>query len=182
MQPRRSLRMMAGALVLAVPLLGSCGFDKATDQVYTPGAGTNHHADTVSGTVDVLSAVIVAAQDGSGTLVASLSNSSGEEATLSGVTGMVGEAELTVEPSTISVDIPARGLVNLANEEPIVLSGDDLGAGNFTRLTFSFASGNDVTMNVPVVFACDAYEGLDQSAGEDAGEQYECNPHGEDAH
>ena len=41
MQTRRSLRLVAGALVLALPLLGSCGFNKATDKVYTPAAGTN---------------------------------------------------------------------------------------------------------------------------------------------
>ena len=41
MQTRRSLRLVAGALVLALPLLGSCGFGKATDRVYTQAAGTN---------------------------------------------------------------------------------------------------------------------------------------------
>ena len=61
MQPRRSLRLVAGALVLALPLLGACGFDKATDRVYTPAAGTNYR----SGDIDVLSAVIVSAQPGS---------------------------------------------------------------------------------------------------------------------
>jgi hypothetical protein len=66
MQPRRSLRLVVGALVLALPLLASCGFDKATDQVYTPGAGT----DDRSGDVDVLSAVIVSAQPGPGTFIA----------------------------------------------------------------------------------------------------------------
>ena len=55
MQTRRSLRLAVGALVLALPLLGSCGFDKATDKVYTPAAGTNDR----DGDVDVLSAVIV---------------------------------------------------------------------------------------------------------------------------
>ena len=50
MQTRRSLRLVAGALVLALPLLGSCGFGKATDRVYTPAAGTNDR----DGDVDVL--------------------------------------------------------------------------------------------------------------------------------
>ena len=75
MQPRRSLRLMAGALVLALPLLGSCGFNKATDKVYTPGAGT----DDRTGDVDILSAVIVSAQPGSGTFIATLSNNEADK-------------------------------------------------------------------------------------------------------
>jgi hypothetical protein len=159
MQTRRSLRLVAGALVLALPLLGSCGFGKATEKVYTPGAGTNYR----DGDVDVLSAVIVAAQPGSGTFVASLSNNSSTEAfQLSGVAGAGEWSDLTVEPSDLSIDIPARGFVNLVNEDPINVSGD-FGAGQVAELTLTFDSGDTVTMDVPIVFACDAYEGLDQS-------------------
>ena len=75
MQTRRSPRLVAGALVLALPLLGSCGFNKATDQEYTQAAGINDR----DGDVDVLSAVIVAAQPDSGTFVASLSNNSPDQ-------------------------------------------------------------------------------------------------------
>ena len=72
MQLRRSARLLTatGALVLAASALTSCGFDYATDRVYTPGAGTNDR----DGSVDVLGAVVVSAEDGSGTLVASFSN------------------------------------------------------------------------------------------------------------
>ncbi|HCB06836.1 MAG TPA: hypothetical protein DEQ43_21775, partial [Nocardioides bacterium] len=84
MQPRRSLRLMAGALVLALPLLSSCGFNKATDKIYTPGAGTNDR----SGEVDILGAVVVAAQPDSGTFMATLSNKSKtEEASFEGLAG-----------------------------------------------------------------------------------------------
>ncbi len=162
MQTRRSLRLVAGALVLALPLLGSCGFNKATDRVYTPAAGTNNR----DGDVDVLGAVVVAAQPNSGTFVASLSNNSADQdAELTGVAGFGDWSDLGVEPSDLSVDIPARGLVNLVNEDPITLSGD-FEAGQLAELTFSFASGDTVTMDVPIVYACNAYEGLDPSQQE----------------
>jgi hypothetical protein len=164
MQPRRSLRLVAGALVLALPLLGSCGFSKATDRVYTPGAGTNNR----DGVVKVLTAVIVAAQPDSGTFIASLSNSSTDtDYQLSSVAGFGDWSDLTVEPSELSIDIPARGFVNLVDEDPITVSGD-FEAGRVAELTLSFDSGDTVTMRVPVVYACNAYEGLDVSASEES--------------
>jgi hypothetical protein len=162
MQSRRSLRLVAGALGLAVPLLGSCGFDKATDRVYTPAAGTNDR----DGDVDVLAAVIVAAQPDSGTFIASLSNNlSDKDFTLTGVTGAGDSASLAIAPSDLSIKIPARGFVNLADEDPITVSGD-FDAGQFEQLTLSFDSGDTVTMRVPVVYACNYYEGLDNSASQ----------------
>src|SRR3954468_13507388 len=106
MQPRRSLRLAAGVLVLALPLLGSCGFNKASQQIYTPSAGMNNR----EGDVDVLSAVIVSAQPGSGTFLASLSNNVTDKAyTLTGVAGAGDWSDLTVEPADLSIQIPARG-------------------------------------------------------------------------
>jgi hypothetical protein len=162
MQTRRSPRLVAGALVLALPLLGSCGFDKATDQEYTQAAGINAR----DGDVDVLSAVIVAAQPDSGTFIASLSNNlPTEDFELTGVAGSGEWSDLAVDPSDLSIDIPARGLVNLVNEDPITVSGD-FEAGQVAELTLTFDSGDTVTMDVPIVFACNAYEGLDASQQE----------------
>jgi hypothetical protein len=160
MQPRRSLRLVAGALVLALPLLGSCGFDKATDQVYTPGAGTNDRA----GEVDILTAVIVSAQPGSGTFIATLSNNNAQQAyTLTGVSGAGDWTDLTIDPADLSIDIPARGFVNLVDEDPITVSGD-FTPGQVAELTLTFDSGDSETMDVPIVYACNYYEGLDNSA------------------
>jgi hypothetical protein len=163
MQPRRSLRLVAGALVLALPLLGSCGFDKATDRVYTPAAGVNNR----DGDIKVLSAVIVAAQADSGTFIATLSNDTPklENVTLTGVAGAGDWSDLTVEPSDLSIEIPARGFVNLVDEDPIIVRGD-FTPGQVAELTLTFDTGDTVTMDVPVVYACNYYEGLDRSASE----------------
>ena len=44
----------------------------------------------------------------------------------------------------------------------------DFEAGQVAELTLTFDSGDTVTMDVPIVFACDAYEGLDPSQQEPA--------------
>ena len=70
------LALSIGALVLAVPGVSACGFNYATDRENTIVNGTNDQ----DGTVDVLNAVIVSSEDGSGTFIASLSNNSPDEA------------------------------------------------------------------------------------------------------
>lgn len=175
MQPRRSLRLVAGALVLAVPLLGSCGFDKATDRVYTPAAGTNNR----DGDVDVLSALIISAQPGSATFVASLSNnSSSKDFQLTSVKGSGKWSDLTVDPADVTVDIAPRGFVNLLDEDPITVTGD-FTPGQVAELTISFDSGDAVTMDVPVVYACNDFAGLDvseQSPSESASPSDDVSP------
>jgi hypothetical protein len=165
MQQRRPLRLVAGALVLALPLLASCGFDKATNKVYTPAAGTNNR----DGQVDVLAAVVVAGQPDSGTFIASLSNNSTtEDDSFTGVQGSGEWSDLTVGEVSSGIDLPARGFVNLADGDGVPVSGD-FGAGDVVELTLTFDSGQSTTMDVPVVFACDAYEGLDTAGGSDTG-------------
>jgi hypothetical protein len=162
MQTRRSLRLAVGALVLALPLLGSCGFDKATDKVYTPAAGTNNR----DGDVDVLGAVIVAAQPDSGTFIASLSNNRADkDFQLTGIAGAGDWADLKVSPTELSIDVVARGFVNLVDEDPITITGD-FDAGQVAELTLTFDSGDTVTMDVPIVYACNTYAGLDPSQQE----------------
>jgi hypothetical protein len=159
MQPRRSLRLVAGALVLALPLLSSCGFGKATEKVYTPGQQTN----SLDGEVKVLAAVVVAAQPGSGTFLASLSNTSSKDATaLTELSGAGGSQDLSIGTIDSPEDIPPRGFVNLADEGGVTVTGD-FGAGDVVELTLGFDSGDTVTMQVPVVYACDEYADLDTS-------------------
>jgi hypothetical protein len=160
MQPRRSLRLVVGALVLALPLLTSCGFDRRTNAVYTPSAGTNNR----DGVVDVLAAVVVAAQPGSGTFIATLSNSSTEDTyTFEGLAGVGEWQDLTIA-EVDPIELPPRGFANLADEGGVHVSGN-FGAGDVVSLSLSFDSGDVVDMDVPVVFACDQYADLDTSAG-----------------
>jgi hypothetical protein len=161
MQLRRSFALTAVALVLAVPALSSCstirGFDVATNEPYTPGAGVN----AVEGDVKVLNALIVSGQAESGTFIASLANdSTTETASFEGVSGADGN---TIEADDFTaVEIAPRGLVNLATEGGPTISGS-FEAGDFVPLTLSFGNGDTVAMKVPVVAACDVYADADQS-------------------
>ena len=154
----RPLATAAAVLAFAVPL-SSCGFDYATDRDYTPASGANNR----EGTVDILSAVVVSAAEGSGTFVASFANNDEEDE--QSVTGVSGEEGATIEAADFEpVEIPPGGLVNLA-EPPadIVLTGE-FAAGDFVPLAVDFGNGERVTLNVPVVADDTGYwEGMDAS-------------------
>lgn len=175
---RRNIALAAGALVLAVPALSSCGFNYATDRVNTPAAGVNNRDKTV----DVLSAVIVATQANSGTFIASFSNNSQtESATFDTLSGAGGN---TVTPADFDpVEIAPKALVNLAVDGGVVLTGA-FEAGDFIPVSVGFANGDRVLMKIPVVTNCGIYEGLDTppaaEAGADAPEPYSCELAGPD--
>lgn len=154
---RRNTALALGALVLATPVLTSCGFNYPTDRVYTPAAGVNNR----DGSVDVLGAVIVSGQDDSGTFIASLSNNSQvDDATFDSLAGAGGN---TIQPATFApVTIPAGRLVNLAIDGGVPVSGT-FTAGDFVPVTVGFANGDRVTLKIPVVVNDGIYAGLDTS-------------------
>lgn len=140
-------RSTAVAAVLAVPLLSSCGFDRPTDRVYTPSVGVNERA----GTIDVLHALVVSGADGSGTFVAALSNNDTEsDDELVGIAGSGPDRAMTARfPQP--VEIPAGRLVQLADEGGVRVRGEAVRAGAFVELTLTFAQGESVNVEVPVV-------------------------------
>ena len=140
----------AAAIVLALPVLASCGFNEQTDQVYNASAGV----DDRSGTVYVLDAQIVSGQDGSGTVVASLVNQdqTHNDHLTSVTAGDQGSQDLTFSgPSSIT--IPAGGNVNLGDKGPWTVSGPTAKAGNFVKITFNFQRAETITVDVPVTSA-----------------------------
>jgi hypothetical protein len=168
-QLRRPARLLTavGALVLATSALTSCGFDYATDRVYTPGAGTNDR----DGDVDVLAAVVVSAEDGSGTLVATFANNNAEEpATVDSVEGE-GLTFSDFEP----IEITPGGHVNLADQDPPITVEGDFAQGDFLSMTFTFDDGGTATLDVPSVSDCYEYAGLDATA-ETGTPAEECEP------
>ncbi|WP_121257929.1 hypothetical protein [Nocardioides ferulae] len=160
--PHRS-SALAAALVLA-PLLTSCGFNYATDAVDTPGAGVNNREKSV----DVLGAMVVAAQPNAGTFTATLSNNEGAAATLTSLSGEATPDDF--EP----IEVPAEGAVVLSGDDGIGVSGE-LEAGYFVEVTLVFDTGEEVSLEVPVMTACDEFEGYD-TASEPAAdaEPYSC--------
>jgi len=178
MQLRRSARLLtaAGALLLAAAVLSSCGFNYATDRPYTPGAGTNDQ----DARVDVLSAVVVSAEDGSGTLITTFSNNNPDDAaTVDTIAGADDDTALKVGDFD-PIEIPAGGYVNLASDDsptadaPITVEGD-FTTGQFVTLEFTFGDGSSATLDVPTVKDCYEYAGLDATA-ESGTPAEECKP------
>lgn len=171
MRLRRSSATTLGLLVLSTPLLASCSFgDYATERPYTPAAGTYERSEDV----DVLGAVVVAAADGSGTLVATLANNSPtDEIALTKVAAANG---VDITAADVDETVEAQGAVNLADAAVggVVLTGSAVQAGQFVPLELSFSDGETLTIDVPVVTACHMWEGLDLSEPAAGAETYSC--------
>lgn len=151
----------AGTLVLAAPMLSSCGFNFATDQVYTPAPGANNRDHAV----DVLNAVIVATEDGEGTLVFGLSNNSVTEA--DELTGVTAE---TFSGSPVRVNLKAPVEIKPGGYTRLATPTDDNGLGadtdvdgpglkvrgdfklsDFVKIDFEFANSEPVHIQAPVM-------------------------------
>lgn len=141
---RRSIAIAALALA---PVLSSCGFNEPTDRVYTPGVGVNER----DGQVDVLNALVVSGADGSGSLVATLSNNnSAEPDALVQVAGSGEDAAVRVTLDG-PVEVSQGGSVSLSDETEISVEGEPVKPGAFIELTFTFEQGEPVTVQLPVV-------------------------------
>lgn len=155
MHLRRPLALAAASALLATPALTSCGFDYGTDQLNNPIAGAIER----SGVVDVVAATIVASQSNTGTFIASLTNGSTEDTiTVTGISGS-GEGDL-LAPDFEPIELEPRGFANLAQDGGIVVIGE-FEAGDFIDMELTFDNGEQAEFQVPVVTACEEYEGLD---------------------
>lgn len=162
MQLRRSLALVSGALLLTASA-SSCGFDLATNRVNTIAPGTTDR----DGTVDVLNAVIVSAEEGSGVFITTLVNNNLEEdASLDGLVADDAEAVQVEEFTPIALE--ANGIVNLAAEgqQGIPVKGEELSAGDVVSMTLQLSGGQVVQLDVPVVWNCEEFAGLDGEGGE----------------
>lgn len=171
MQPSsRTVRLVsAGALALAVSTISACSIAMPTDKVYTQAAGANDR----SSRVDVLNAVIVSTESGSGTLVTSLVNNEDDRVEngqitavadqLTGVAG-VGDFASIRAAAFEPVEIPSNDIVVLADGEGIELSGAAIKQGRFIQLELTFANAEPVRIEVPVVTNSGAFEGQDGPA------------------
>ncbi len=156
MQFRRSLALTTAAVALATTGLSSCGFDYATDRYYTPSTGTNDR----DGTVDVLAAVVVSTEPGSGTFIASLSNGDLDEDVSLTELGMTDGTPVEFEPVVV-----AKGsLVNLAEPAADLKITGEFEPGSFIELALGFDNGERVVLDVPVVSNGGYYADLDGPA------------------
>ncbi len=160
-------RIAALALLLLVPFLGACGFNAQTDQDYQPAEGVNNR----SGSVDVLNALVVSAEKGVGTLVATLVNNDQEVA--NALVNVTGQDIAGVDKR---IDVPAAGLVNLADKGEIALRGSRIQPGNFISLRLIFDDGQRTSIRVPVVANTGDYAGVPVPGEPSGGESPSATP------
>ncbi len=161
MQIRRSLALVSGALLLTTSL-ASCGFDPATNQINNVAQGTTNR----DATVDVLNAVIVSAEEGSGVFITTLVNNDLDaEGSLDTLTADDADAVQVAEFSPITV--APNGLVNLASDdqEGIPVEGE-LAAGDVVPMTVELSGGQVLQIEVPVVSNCHEFAGIDGDGGD----------------
>ncbi len=157
--PRIRLALTAGALVLAVPGVASCGFNYATDRENTIANGTSNK----DGDVDVLNAVIVSSEEGSGTFVATLANNLSDQ-TISMTSLSFGENSTTQVAGFDPIEVKPHAAVNLANGQGIKVSGK-FATGDFVGVTVGFDNGETAALDVHVVVADDEYTDYDNGTG-----------------
>lgn len=172
MHLRRKHALAASALALASTFLTSCGFEVATNRPYTPAAGTIERGEGV----DALSAAIVADSDDAGTFIVGIANNSGSEpvtftamAPGEGVVAEIGEFE--------PIEVPPLGFADLSDPGNGIEVTGDFSAGDVLPMVLDFDNGTTIQIDVPVVTACDEFEGFD-TASEEAlpTEAYDCEP------
>jgi len=164
MHHHRRLALTVGALLLTAPVLTGCGFNYATDRVNTTTNATFNRDKAV----DVIGAQVIAEAPGSGSLHARLINHADAPTELVSVAG-AGDVVLTssaVEPFEIGV----RDAVNVENIGPGVRVEGDFVAGGSIPVTLTFSNGIEVVLDVPIVRACDFFEGLDTAPAIEAGD------------
>lgn len=156
------------ALALAVPLLAACSvnFGAQTDQVYTPAAGVNNRDYDVN----VLNALIVAEENGTGRLIAGLASRTDEEVELTGVAGEGNDVQFGTDGGDAVV--PPGGFLQLADEGSALVSatGEDVVIGDFLRLTMSFSNGDEVSLNVPVLAPGQDFADVQLPSGSEGGD------------
>ncbi len=160
MHLRRTTALSAASLLLAAPMLTSCGFDYATDRPYTPAAGTNDR----EGSVDVLGAVIVSGEKDSGTFIAALSNNDQEQGVAFEALSGAGDAGIQAE-SFSPMPITPGGLLNLSQKGGVPVTGS-FGAGEVVPLSIGLDNGERVTLDVPVVENSGYFAGYDATASD----------------
>jgi hypothetical protein len=161
---RRLVPTAAAAVLLAVPALSSCGvsFGAQTDQYYTPTDGENNR----EGTVQVIDAIIISEEPGSGRLIAALANSDTEnDDALTSVQGVGVDQSVQFTLEEGDTTIPAGGVLQLADDGSAVVAVNAdpqfVTAGGYVRVAFTFERGEAAEVNVPVLAPGETYADIE---------------------
>jgi copper(I)-binding protein len=149
----RIVRLLAaGALALSAPALAACSTDQPTDKVYNQAVGTNErHASSI----DVLNAMIVSTEPGSGTFITTLVNNDNKgtvgENSVETLTGLTVDGALVKLPPGLKIEAGENLVLSNRGEGGIKVEHEDISAGGYVEVTLTFDGAKPVTLEVPVV-------------------------------
>ena len=159
----RIVRLLAvGALALSAPALAACSTDMPTDKVYNQAVGTNErHASSI----DVLNAMVVSTEAGSGTFITTLVNNDdkatvGENPrdTLTGLT--IDGVEVDV-PKGLTIEAGESLVLSNRGEGGIKVEHESITSGGYVEVTLTFQDAESVILEVPVIPNTGYHEGED---------------------
>jgi len=138
--------------------LSACGFDDQTNQQYQPAAGANYRSHTIN----VLNTLLVANDDKSATLSASIVNNSGSDQSLSSVTvdTLDGGKSLPVKSTKILLPLPkgSSATVGQASDAGGFVVTEGAKPGYYVKVTLNFTNAAPVTVEAPVVARTPDYD------------------------
>ncbi|MDX6278732.1 MAG: hypothetical protein QOJ72_2860, partial [Nocardioidaceae bacterium] len=144
--------------VVALLALGACGFDDQTYQQYQAAVGANHR-----GAIDVLNTMLIANDDKTATLTASIVNHTGDDQTLSSVTAssMDGD-DLPVRSTKSLVPLPEDATATIGRVTDLGSFRISSGAvaGRYVKVRLSFSNSPAISIDVPVVARAPMYESV----------------------
>ncbi len=167
----RGIRRLATALIAAslVAISGcAANFSAQTQAVYQPAVGSVER----SGDVFVLNALVLADDQGDGTLVMTLINQTSPTDFLTAVTATVlggGGVDVGTLPTlsstvanapTTGVELPTQTAVKFPEGGLVQLSSADLKPGGYLTLTLTFKEAAPLDFDVPVVAESPTYDGI----------------------
>jgi hypothetical protein len=150
----RARSLQAALAASAVLALSGCAssFSAPTNIPYQPAAGISVR----TGDIYAINTLVVTDGSGNGTVVGSLLNQEPNDDFLQSVSATDSKGDdITAAPLDPPIPLPAypspAQSVALGAEGSVRLSGDNIEAGTFVDLTFTFGNAAPMTVNVPVV-------------------------------
>lgn len=157
-----STRRTLAAIVLAATApfaLSACGtsFGAQTNQQYQAGIGANLR----TGPVEVYNGVFV--DNGNDTFTFSGALLAEEPQTIESVS-IDGTTKKLAQPIELEADL----LLTLGSKGEVIVSSDDIDAGDYVTVTFAASPGGDVSIEVPVVERTETYKSVAKRSGASA--------------
>jgi hypothetical protein len=156
-RPATPVAALIAAAVLGLAMasaLSGCGasFDARTNVPYQPAQGITDR----SGDIYLIDTLVVTDEDGNGTVVARLINKQSDDDALVSIsavdsTGQTITTEPLGQPIALGVPPAADQSVQVGTDGALRLTGDNVVAGDFVKLTFTFARAAPLTIEAPVV-------------------------------